>query len=38
MAIGMFYDLENPNKFIRDSALALDKKGFLLRNLCVLNL
>ena len=36
MAIGMFYDLENPNKFIRDSALALDKKGIFIAQLMCL--
>ena len=35
-AIGMFYDLENPNKFIRDSALALDKKGIFVAQLMCL--
>jgi hypothetical protein len=36
MAIGMFYDLENPNKFIRDSALALDKKRiFIVQLMCL---
>ncbi len=36
MAIGMFYDLENPNKFIKDSALALDKKGIFIAQLMCL--
>jgi len=36
MAIGMFYDLENPNKFIRDSALALDEKGIFIAQLMCL--
>ena len=35
-AIGMFYDLENPNKFIRDSALALDKRGIFIAQLMCL--
>ena len=32
-ALGMFYDLENPNKFIKDSALALDEKGIFIAQL-----
>tara|TARA_Y100000590_G_scaffold8025_1_gene10116 strand:+ start:6178 stop:7392 length:1215 start_codon:yes stop_codon:yes gene_type:complete len=32
-AIGMFYDLEDPNKFIKDSALALDEKGIFIAQL-----
>ena len=36
MAIGMFYDLENPNKFIRDSALALHEKGIFIAQLMCL--
>jgi NDP-4-keto-2,6-dideoxyhexose 3-C-methyltransferase len=35
-AIGMFYDLENPNKFIKDSALALDEKGIFIAQLMCL--
>jgi len=35
-AIGMFYDLENPNKFIRDSANALDKNGIFIAQLMCL--
>ena len=35
-AIGMFYDLENPNKFIRDSVLALDKDGIFITQLMCL--
>jgi hypothetical protein len=35
-AIGMFYELENPNKFIRDSALALNKKGIFIAQLMCL--
>ena len=35
-AIGMFYDLENPNKFIKDSALALDDNGvFIAQLMCI---
>ena len=26
----MFYDLEDPNKFIKDSALALNKNGIFI--------
>ena len=29
-AIGMFYDLEDPNKFISDSAKSLDDKGIFI--------
>jgi len=35
-AIGMFYDLENPNKFIKDSALALHDKGIFIAQLMCL--
>ena len=35
-AIGMFYDLENPNKFIKDSAQALDKNGIFIAQLMCL--
>ncbi len=35
-AIGMFYDLEDPNKFIRDSVLALDDKGIFVAQLMCL--
>ena len=35
-AIGMFYDLENPNKFIEDSALALDNNGIFIAQLMCL--
>ena len=38
-AIGMFYDLENPNKFIKDSALALHDKGiFIAQLMCLKNM
>jgi NDP-4-keto-2,6-dideoxyhexose 3-C-methyltransferase len=32
-AIGMFYDLEDPNKFIRDAADSLDDKGVFVAQL-----
>jgi cyclopropane fatty-acyl-phospholipid synthase-like methyltransferase len=32
-AIGMFYDMENPNQFIKDSAMALDKDGIFIAQL-----
>ena len=32
----MFYDLENPNKFIKDSALALDDNGVFIAQLMCL--
>ena len=32
-AIGMFYDLENPNKFIKDAAESLDKNGIFVAQL-----
>lgn len=35
-AIGMFYDLEDPNKFIRDSVLALDDDGIFVAQLMCL--
>jgi len=35
-AIGMFYDLENPNKFIKDSAKALDNNGIFIAQLMCL--
>ena len=35
-AIGMFYDMENPNQFIGDSAKALDKKGVFIAQLMCL--
>ena len=35
-AIGMFYDLEDPNKFIRDSVLALDDNGIFIAQLMCL--
>ena len=35
-AIGMFYDLEDPNKFIRDAALSLDKNGIFVAQLMCL--
>lgn len=35
-AIGMFYDMEDPNQFIRDSAKALDEKGIFIAQLMCL--
>ena len=35
-AIGMFYDLEDPNKFIKDSAQALDRNGIFIAQLMCL--
>jgi|TARA_B100000929_G_scaffold235630_1_gene192235 hypothetical protein len=35
-AIGMFYDLEDPNKFIRDAALSLDDEGIFIAQLMCL--
>ena len=35
-AIGMFYDLENPNQFIRDAALTLDENGIFIAQLMCL--
>ena len=35
-AIGMFYDMENPNQFIRDAAKALDKDGIFIAQLMCL--
>jgi NDP-4-keto-2,6-dideoxyhexose 3-C-methyltransferase len=32
-AIGMFYDLENPNKFIKDAADSLDENGIFVAQL-----
>ncbi len=36
-AIGMFYDLENPSKFISDAARALDDDGVFIAQLMCLN-
>ena len=36
-AIGMFYDLENPNIFIRDAAESLDENGIFIAQLMCLN-
>ena len=35
-AIGMFYDLEDPNKFIKDAADSLDKDGIFIAQLMCL--
>lgn len=35
-AVGMFYDMENPNQFIRDAAKALDEKGIFIAQLMCL--
>jgi len=35
-AIGMFYDLEEPNKFIKDASLALHEKGIFIAQLMCL--
>ena len=35
-AIGMFYDLEDPNKFIKDAALALNDNGIFIAQLMCL--
>lgn len=35
-AIGMFYDMENPNHFIRDAAKALDENGIFIAQLMCL--
>lgn len=35
-AIGMFYDLENPNKFIKDASLALAEDGIFVAQLMCL--
>ena len=35
-AIGMFYDLENPNKFIKDASNSLDKNGVFIAQLMCL--
>lgn len=38
-AIGMFYDLEDPNQFIQDVALALDDDGvFIAQLMCLKNM
>ncbi len=38
-AIGMFYDMEDPNQFIRDAALALEKDGmFVAQLMCLKNM
>ena len=36
-AIGMFYDLENPSKFISDAAKSLDENGVFIAQLMCLN-
>jgi tRNA A58 N-methylase Trm61 len=36
-AIGMFYDLEDPSKFIEDAADILDDKGVFVAQLMCLN-
>jgi len=36
-AIGMFYDLEDPSKFISDAAKALDDNGIFVAQLMCLN-
>jgi hypothetical protein len=35
-AIGMFYDLENPNTFIKDASLSLDENGIFVAQLMCL--
>lgn len=35
-AIGMFYDMEDPNQFIRDAVRALDEKGIFIAQLMCL--
>ena len=35
-AIGMFYDMEDPNQFIRDATIALDKEGIFVAQLMCL--
>ena len=35
-AIGMFYDMEDPNQFIRDAAKVLDKNGLFIAQLMTL--
>ena len=35
-AIGLFYDLEKPNKFIKDAADSLDDKGIFISQLMCL--
>jgi len=38
-AIGMFYDMEDPGKFIKDISLALDKDGiFITQLMCLKNM
>lgn len=38
-AIGMFYDMEDPNQFIRDAALALEDDGvFVAQLMCLKNM
>lgn len=38
-AIGMFYDMEDPNQFIRDAALALEEDGiFVAQLMCMKNM
>ena len=38
-AIGMFYDMEDPNKFINDASKALDKNGiFVAQLMCLKNM
>ncbi len=38
-AIGMFYDMEDPNQFIRDAASALDDNGlFVVQMMCLKNM
>lgn len=38
-AIGMFYDMEDPNEFIRDAALALEDDGiFVAQLMCLKNM
>lgn len=36
-AIGMFYDMEDPNKFVQDIASALDREGVFVAQLMCLN-
>lgn len=35
-AIGMFYDMEDPNQFIRDAAMVLDENGLFIAQLMTL--
>lgn len=38
-AIGMFYDMEDPNQFIRDAALAMEEDGmFVAQLMCLKNM